>query len=303
MGRTKGAQNVKSFQRRTSIETSPSSEVRHLSGASGNPLEDFRALLKHQENFLTWLDGRHKQIVVLSEENKKLRGKRPGKGPVGAKEATFEKYRWYVQQLVLLEAINAFETFYKRTLVELGKILQDYVNPDEFRDVKLDARLIWSTAGLISASALMFEQSLFHDLEAIDKCCKILTGERRYMQTPPTPALKRRVKALRGIFQVRHTLSHNNGQVTDGDAAKFKRFGFTVKQAQIIDPQKQALGLAIIRELGDEARAFTEWLAGASARFLQGQVTSSGAVVLASKKSELEALLGSHSCWASVTWS
>jgi hypothetical protein len=301
--RTKGAKNFVSFEKRTAVETSSSKEVRHLANIKGSPLEEFRDLLKHQENFLDWVDRRHVVIVELKNEVRRLGKQSKGKGPTGAKEATFVKYRWYAEQLVLLEAINAFESFYKKTLVCLGTLLRDYVQPEAFRDIKIDAPLVWSTAGQISAPALMFEQSLFHDLEAVDKCLHMLVEDRRYNQNAPKSTVADRVKALRAIFQIRHTLSHNNGLVTEGDASKFKRLKFQIAVGEVIDPAKNYLGIAVFRILGAEANEITTWLACATAAFLQKCITNRGLAVPSAQRQDLESLLGVHPCWATITWS
>ncbi len=303
MSRPKGAKNFISLEERHSIPTSSSKEVRHLASIKGNPLEEFRGLLKHQENFLDWVDGRHDTIVRLKKEIHILKSAAKSNGPTGAKEGTFIKYRWYAEQLVLLEAINAFETFFKKTIVRLGTLLVDYVLPEAFKDVKIDASLIWSTAGQIDAPALMFEQSLFHDLEAIDKCLQMLVGARRYNQNSPKPAMSKRVKALRTIFQIRHTLSHNGGLVTSGDALKFKRLRFNVNSSEVIDPAKDYLGVAVFRILNAEASEMTAWLADATATFLQACVADRALAVPSSGRSDFEKLLGASASWKAVTWS
>ncbi len=193
--------------------------------------------------------------------------------------------------------------FFEKTLVRLGMLLGDYVPPDAFKDIKIDAPLVWSTAGQISASALMFEQSLFHDLEAIDKCLQMLVEARRYNQHSPKPGLAKRVKAIRAIFQIRHTLSHNSGLVTDGDAAKFKRLKFQITPSEVIDPARDYLGTAVFLILDAEATEMTAWLADATATFLQKCITDRTLAVPLSSKGDFEKLLGTRPSWANVTWS
>jgi hypothetical protein len=301
--RPKGTKNIIAFEKRTTVETTSSEEIRHLANLKGSPLQEFSGLLKHQENFLNWVDDRHDIIVELGEEIRLLKRRPKGKGPPAAKEGTFEKYRWYSKQLILLEAINAFEAFYKKTFVQLGIVLHDYVQPEVFKDIKIDPTLVWSTAGQISAPALIFEQSLFHDLEAIDKSTQMLVGYRRYNQNSPDAHLADRVRALRAIFQIRHTLSHNNGLVTDGDAAKFKRLKFNIAAGEVIDPSNNYLGLAVFRELNSEADEFTKWLASATSNFLISCITKRSLSIPAAKRKDLESLLGAHASWAKVTWS
>lgn len=300
--RTKGSKNVTGFGKRESIDTSSSKQVQHLANITGNPLTEFQGLLTHQENFLYWVDQRHDAIVALKEEVRTLRGLPKTKGPSGAKEATFVKYRWYAEELVLLEAINAFETFYKKTFIGLGELLQEYVQPEAMKSIKVEARLLWSITGDLSVPALVFEQSLFHDLDAIDSSSEMLIGKKRYNQNSPTNLLGERVRALRSIFQIRHTLSHNNGLVTDSDASKFKRLKYEVKAKEVIDPAKNQLGLAVFRELRDESREFTLWLATATAEFLLVCVTDRGLIVPSTRRTEFENLLGANPCWATVPW-
>jgi hypothetical protein len=301
--KTKGAKNITPFGRRTGVETSSSKEVRHLANIKGTPLSEFQGLLNHQVNFLAWVDTRHDMIVGLKKDLYKLKKKKKGKGPTGAKEATFVKYRWYAEQLVLLEAINAFETFYKKTFIGVGAILQEYVQPELMRPVKIEARLLWSITDAISVPALVFEQSLFHDLEAIDGASDMLIGKRRYNQNSHPNPLEERVKALRAIFQIRHTLSHNSGLVTESDGAKFRRLKFDITTKEVIDPAKNHLGLAVFRELEAEAKDFTSWLADKTATFLEACITDRGLEIPTSKQNELESLLGPHASWATVPWS
>ncbi len=301
--RTLGAKNIVPFAKRMDLETSSSQEVKHLANIIGNPLTEFRGLLNHQENFLDWIDERHEKIVELKTEIQALKNVAPGKGPIGAKEGTFVKYRWYAEHLVLLEAINAFETFYKKTFIGLGTIVQDFVQPEEMKDSKIDARLLWSLSGQMSIPAVLFEQRLFHDLDAIDDTTEMLVGKKRYIQKNPPKALAERVRAIRGIFQIRHTLSHNGGLVTDSDAAKFKRLKFGLTAKEVIDPSKNFLGATILHELDSEAEDFTAWLASATADFLNECIKDRGLAVAAAKGQELETLLGIHPCWKTVTWS
>lgn len=300
--RTLGSKNVTSFGKRPDIATSASLQVRHLANLTGNPLTEFQGLLNHQDNFLVWIEERHDKIVELKNEVQQLNGVAPG-GHSGAKEATFVKYRWYAEQLVLLEAINAFETFYKKTFIGLGNVIQEFVQPDVMKGVKIEVRLLWTITGQMSVPALVFEQSLFHDLDAIDEASEMLIGKKRYNQNSTNNPLSERVRALRGIFQIRHTLSHNNGLVTDSDAAKFKRLKFGITAKDIIDPVRTSLGLAVFRELEAEAIDFTTWLSTVTAEFLTKCSADRGLAVPAAKNHKLQTLLGAHACWATVPWS
>jgi hypothetical protein len=302
MGRTIGAKNVQAFENRHKVETSNGDQVRHLADIKGTPLQEFVGLLQHQKRFVDWVDSRHSTIVDLKADIDQLNGLQKRSGPRGAKNATFVKYRWYAQQLIMLEAVNAFETFYKKTFVALGTVLRDYIKAEVFKDYRIDATVVWSTAGIVSAPVLIFEQGLYHDLEAIDKATQALVRQRRYNQQDPKSAISKRITALRIIFQVRHTLSHNNGMVTDGDAAKFRRLGFAVNAGEIIDPAKDNFGLAILKQLQTEAGDFTDWLARAVHEFLNSQVEQGNLLIPYTKKKEMIEILGEHDCWKHVMW-
>ncbi len=303
MGRIAGATNVTPFGQRASIETSANQEIRHLSNIIGNPLSEFEGLLTHQSNYLAWLDKRHEKVKQLQVENNNLKGVVAAQGPLGTKEGTYVKYRWYAEELILLEAINAFENFYKKSFVGLGNILQEYVEPSKFpREISIEPRLIWDVATNATASELMFGSGLFHRLETIDDCSKMLIANIRYTKQNNPDALKRRSKSLRAIFQIRHTLSHNSGRVTAADRAKFLRLGFQIDSEKVIDPSKNKLAISIFKELRTEAREYAEWLAKGTAGYLTQQINSFGVVVPTAKHDKLTTLLGNYPCWGTVNW-
>jgi hypothetical protein len=304
--RTSGAKNVVPFEGRNSIDTSNGANVRHLADIKGTPLVEFCGLLRHQQNFLDWVETRHDSIVNLKSQINTLQNKSKGKGPTGAKDATFRKYRWFAEQLVLLEAINAFEAFYKKTFVGLGTVLQTYVLPKADRVVKISELELWNAAGQAVFPSLVpslaFEHELFHDLDNVDRASETLIGRRRYQKKLQANPLADRVKALCGIFQIRHTLSHNSGRVTDGDRAKFTDLKFLITAQEIIDPMKNQLGIAILRTLGTEAQEFTHWLANGTATFLTECINMRAIRVPAAKRQELELLFGAHQSFANVPW-
>jgi hypothetical protein len=305
--RTKGSKNITPFGERTDIGTSAGAQVRHLADIKGSPLDEFVGLLNHQARFLNWLESRHYVIVDLKKQVYKLSKKKKGQGPTGAKKETFVKHRWYAEQLVLLDAINAFETFYKKTFVSLGTALRSYVLPDEQRVVSVSARRLWTITGENVFPSLVpelaFEQDLFHDLSAIDRASEMLIGRRRYNKKSPKNPLAKRVRALSGIFQIRHTLSHNSGVVTDGDKSKFNDIGFIIDTHGIVDPTKDHLGFAIFKELEAEANDYTAWIASATAEYLNDCIQERNLAIPESTKAELEGVLGPHACWESVKWS
>jgi hypothetical protein len=304
--RTRGTRNIKPFGERNGVPTSSSANLRHLSSTGGNPLEQFTGLLNHQASFLLWVDKRHEAIVALKKEIITLKKLPAKKGAVGAKAATFVKYRWYAEHLVLLEGINAFEAFYKNTFTKLGAILRPFVQPDPERVVPINARLLWAIAGETVlpdlVPTLVFEHQLFHDLDEVDKATDMLVGKRRYNRKTKQNPLADRVRAIRGIFQIRHTLSHNSGVVTKSDQAKFADLGFTLAKDEVIDPVKERLCLAVFKELEKEAGEFTLWLRQETAAFLSACIADRGLAVPAARRTELEALLGADACWAGVDW-
>lgn len=71
----------------------------------------------------------------------------------------------------------------------------------------------------------------------------------------------RNVRAFdrRAIFQIRHTLAHNQGLVTASDSAKFSFHGYLAVSSEIIDPAKDNLGESVRRFLRKEAADYTDW--------------------------------------------
>ena len=304
--RTEGATNIPHFDQLERIGTNATSQIKHLSDIEGTPLKQFQSLLRHQKNYLNWIETRHDKIKELQSKLDE-HVSRSGQGPAGAKDTVFAKYRWYSEQLVILEGINAFETFYKQTLTKLGTILKDYVHPSEDRVIRINARQLWSISGETVTSslipALVFENQIFHDLDTVDQATDMLIGQRRYQKRNNPPPHPERVKALRGIFQVRHTLSHNGGKVIPGDAEKFRDYGYTISENEIIDPNEGRTGHSIFKTIEDEAKDFNVWLIVNTANYLQSCINDRGLTVELGKQTELEGLLGSHSDWANVSWS
>lgn len=297
-----GAINVQPFSSRKEIETSSDGEIKHLSDIAGNPRDHFLGLLRHQKSYLNWIETRHDKIIAHKKTIDELTSPLKKRSRAGAKDSTFNKYRWYSEQLIILEAVNAFEAFYKKSFINLGELIQSYVRLEEMKDRKIDARLLWMITDVLSVPALVFEQCLFHDLDSIDEAAHLLIQDKRYKQNSNPNLLKDRVRCLRTIFQIRHTLSHNNGLVTESDAAKFRRLGFSVKSKEIVDPNKNHFGIAMLRELEAEAKDFTDWLAQKTASFLIDCVNSNGVSVKSTMRPKLEFLLGAHPDFANVPW-
>lgn len=297
MPRPKGAVNIVRFEKRSRIETSSSQEIRHLADAGPNPLKQFKDLLRHQENFLNWIDDRHNNLQEMNRTLIELEGGQR-KGP---KDAVYRKYRWYCEHLTLLEAINGFEVFYKQTLIALASALREFVPPGNIKG-SIDGRVLWSTTGEVDIASLLFEHQLFHDLDNIDKATQMLINARRYNVNNPKSPLKETMKAIQAIFQLRHTLSHNGGLVTGSDSTKFKVFGYDAPAEEVIDPTKEHLGKVVLILLRDEATTFTEWIRKSTIVYLQEAASRNLQIPLVKRQVLLDQLGGGKE-WDAVPWS
>jgi hypothetical protein len=296
MARTPGAKNIAQFEDREQISTSSSGDIKHLSGA-GTVLADFQRLMKHQRNYANWLETRHFDLKEAKEATKKADGSQ-SRGP---KDATYEKYAWYSESLCLLEAINAFETFYKRSLISLAKALREHVSAESLKG-SVDARVLWAATVDASPIDLIFESRLYHDLDVTDEATQMLVGAKRYNKSAQKNPLKKRIRALQAIFQVRHTLSHNHGLVTESDATKLSLYGFRAKVDEVIDPSKDKLGDVVRDLLESEAKEFTDWLLESAAAYLKKSTDSSGNALRSATLASLKKNLGSHSALTKLSW-
>lgn len=293
MPRTKGAKNIIPFEQRSSIQSSPNAEIQHLAvGSQQTALESFMALLRHQTNYINWIQTRHKEL--------RLAKSRAGSS-WGPKTATYDKYKWHAEHLLLLESINAFEVFFKRTLVRLGSAIGQYVPADRVKG-SIDARILWTAQNTSSASDLIFESRLYHDLDSIDQATESLVQTRRYKKNNPDPVLRNTVRALQAIFQIRHTLSHNHGLLTASDAGRLSLLGFHVKTGEVIDPTKDNLGESIRRAMQAEAVAFTSWLLGRTADYLNYVHTHAGLQLSRPTLVELEDRIGKDTALSALPW-
>lgn len=295
MVRVVGAKNIKPLSSRAELSSTDKADIRHLaSHVDSSPREQFKTLLSHQKNFLNWMDSRHNELI---EAKRTLNP--GGRGP---KDAIYKKYRWYAQQQSLLEAINSFEAFYKNTFINLGSALQSYISPEKIKGT-VDAKVLWSNQSQISASALIFEHQLFHNLTTIDDVTNMLVGARRYMPNNNNNPLKDRVKTIQVIFQIRHTLSHNQGKITQSDRAKFATLGYEVVLDEILDPSKDHLGDVVRDVLLLECNDFTEWVLEKAADHLLKANQESGAILHLATKESIEQLVGSHVALSRLSWS
>ena len=302
MPRTPGAQNIVHFEARQQIASTDSANIRHLAVAAGSPLVQFQASLRNADNFLDWIVERHETLQHLYGQLALHNQNQPVQGPHGPKTATFNKYRWYAEQLALLEAINHFEVFFKRTFIALGDLIQEFVPVEKVKG-EIDAKVLWSLENQPSISSLFFERQLFHDLETIDKATVMLVDRRRYNINQPHQNMVQRVRCLRAVFQIRHTLSHNAGVITASDAAKFTALGFNTTVQNVIDPRLDNFATAVFRLMIREANDFTVWLRAAVTGFLQNAVANRGLTVPIAKRDPLRELLGGTVAdWNVVNW-
>lgn len=296
MARVKGAKNIVSFAKRTQIETTATKGIRLLIKEEQCPLMDLKTLLRNQENFLYWIADRHEKLQKAKNELAPQTEPAGKKGPKGPKDATFRKYKWYAEHLLLLEAINGLEVFYKRTFIALGNALHEFIPAGEVKGA-IDAKILWSLTDDINAPSLIFENQLFHNIETINEATRMLVGKTRYQNNSHI------TKCIKAVFQIRHTLSHNSGLVTDSDATKFKILGFEIKSKEVIDPTSQNLSSAIFKFLRQEAKDFTDWLRNSTIEFLTDILKNQGPQIPASKKGPLKRLLGGDdTTWNMISW-
>lgn len=294
MARKLGAGNIKAFDKTISVATTDGQEIRHLARQFGlTPITQFDAQLRNQRSYLAWIDSRHSELL---DAKRQLNPN--GRGP---KDAIYRKYRWYAEQQSLLEAINGFEVFYKSTFIELSRAIRRYVPAQKIKG-SVDARVLWVSQGSASFMSLIFEHQLFHNLETIDDMTAMLVGARRYMPNNTNNPLRQRVRAIQCAFQIRHTLSHNQGRVTQSDKAKFASFGYEATHSEVIDPSKDYLGISIRDLLLLEAKEFTEWLLQKTADFLSEQNRNAGVILKEKTRQRIERLLGIHPAITALPW-
>ena len=264
------------FETRSTVPTARGSLLRYVA-VDGTPLERYEKLLKHQQNFLAWLDQRHNLLTEANLEIAALSRATVTSGTAAAKSETFRKYEAYSLQLVLLEAINGLETFYKSLFIELARAIGSYV-PDSRIKGTVDAKILWLHGAEVDPTSIIFESRLLHDCDRIDDVSQMLIAA-KYYGPQQGPARQRRLLSLKCIFQIRHTLSHNSGVVTQSDSAKFALLRYSVTPNQFIDPSKDDLGLAVLQFLREEARAYASWLRDATFAYLALEAARMGVSV------------------------
>lgn len=280
------------FEERQKVETSKASLLRYVA-AAGSPLERFHTLLGHQASFLKWVEQRHVHLTAAKERIASLTGAPTTQGPNGPKSETFRKYQSYSQQLVLLEAVNGFEVFFKNTFIELARCLRSHV-PDQRISGSVDARVLWMYGAAIDPVSVLFESRLFHDTKEIDKVTQMLI-EQKYYSGKLDPHRQTRLQALKCIFQIRHTLSHNSGVVTHSDASKFKLLGYVAEPDRFINPSADGLGEVVFEFLKEEASEYTDWLRDKTVQYLTAEMTRAAASLPDDMRGALAACLGGDS--------
>ena len=293
MGRPAGKKNIVHLKDRTALSTTNTSGIIHLSENNKlSHIEQFKSLLRHQNNYLNWIDDRHEKLTEYANELDK-------KNPKGK---TYKKYRWYAEQLVLLESINAFESYYKATIIGIAESLHHSGIPPLEISGKIDRSVIWEHSEEDSLVSLLFESNIYHDLSTIDKATKSLVGAERYKPSQPTDEMREIVRSLKLIFQIRHTLSHNKGRITKSDAIKFKTIGYQAAHGEVFDPTIDQFGWIIKECIKKEATEFNKWILKETANRIKGyfhQISSSPPVDL---KSTIERSIGGHPDLTDLNW-
>jgi len=284
MPRTEGSTNIAPFSTRSQIPVS-STQAIQLRGANLGPFEQFKATVDHQRNYLRWLQTRHDKIIGLNAELAQAQTGQPPKRK-GAKDATHRKYLWFAECMALLDVINAFEFFYKNSCIDLAMALADIIPASQIKG-SIEARFIWQSQGY-SPQHLLFEHRLFHDLKYVNEATQMLIGKPYYNVQPNNTTCR----CIHAIFQVRHTLSHNSGQMTQSDATKLQTLGFHACPDGAIDPGKDSFGEAIVRFLVDEVKNFTSWLEAETVAFIDAY-SAAGTVVPVHKSHLLKMFSGS----------
>jgi len=300
MARPPGSKNMIRFLDRKRIPTSRHTDVSYYP-SSKNPLTVYQGQLSNARNFLLWLDKTQEALrSTISDLNVYLEANNvtSRRGPKGA---TSGKYKWYSQQLTLLESINGFESFVKQSLIVLTDLIAQFLKHTRFNGTVDVSRLIESSTP-VSVGKLLWEDQLFHHPDSIDDATNKLIGAKLYTINRMTEENYPRGRALLCAFQIRHTLSHNCGYVTQSDMMKFRHIRFQVDQDQLIDPSKDQLGEAVLQFLEREAELFNAFLILETANSLNRILRSNGESIPWSKRRDFEILLGRSSNWDNLPW-
>lgn len=266
MGRTAGAPNITPFEHRREIPVAHTSQLQFIKDDM-SPLRQFETIVRRQQTFIKWMQTRHERIIEQKREIIKLDTGRH-QNRAGAYDKSYRKHRWHAQRMALLDVVNAFEFFYKTTIIRLAYHLHGIVPSSEITG-NVNASFLWESQRGYSIADMIFEHRLFHDLAEVNKCTKMLIGKGRYECQPGNS----RYRQIQCIFQIRHTLSHNCGKLTQSDAAKIKKYQYQVSPDGVIDPDKDFFGDSVMRHLRTEARDFTDWIKDETIQYLRKKVT------------------------------
>lgn len=297
MARTAGSKNITRFEDRRKITTTRKASVLHIANDDLIPLNQFKGIIKNQNNYLGWLKNMRDQLAnhkSLHNTTNNL----TGRCALSLKNTPYNKYSWYVRQILLLELINGFEVFYKTSIVKLAESIKPYINPESLKG-DVDAKILWHANENASLMALIYEKKLFHDVSSVDEATNSLICKKRYNpNNKNSPIYKAVVRKLEAIFQIRHTLSHNSGLVTESDAAKLKILGYNINTDEAIDPSADRLDLAIARFLREEAEQFTTWLRIETKSYLASNTIK----ITPNERDQLKKYFGGDDTfWGSVT--
>lgn len=268
MPRTQGSKNVAPFDQRKRIDTTDSAKILHMADYESSPIEHFRSTIKNQNNFMGWMKNQNDQLKKMKAgENARLGLN--GRRALSVKGKPYNKYSLYIQQVFLLEIINSYEVFYKRSIIRLAEIMKPYITPDSLKG-EVEAKVLWYANSSTSMMSLIFEKRLYHDLASVDDATNMLVGRKRYNpNNKKGPIYDSIVVKLRAVFQIRHTLSHNSGYVTGSDAAKLRNLGYEIEDGEVLDPFGNGLLLSVSRFLRNEAEEFTDWLRDSAKDYLK----------------------------------
>lgn len=256
----------------------PTTSLQEIKGFSNfenlTTLQIFKKQIDKQKNFFKWLDSKIDTIDELVEKSK-------GEKKNTARNRSYAQYLWYLRKLLLLDIINSFETFYKNIAIDIANILTIYIDEIKVKgSVEKSLILKASDSDIIN---LIFESDLYHSISSINDITNVFfqycSSKQFYSNDMRTENCTKKIRCKNDInkinlvFQIRHTLSHNNGFVTVSDAKKIKVLSGKVKEKETIDPSKNidiknkqkntrviSYHEAICKFLYQEASEFNDWV-------------------------------------------
>ena len=115
-------------------------------------------------------------------------------------------------------------------------------------------------------------------------------------------SIRERVLAIQAAFQIRHTLSHNQGKVTQSDRSKLVALGLDIEHGEVIDPSSDNLGKSIREFLESEAKSYTAWLLSETAKYLKSRFDAKEIELTIKLKERIEKSVGTHPDLSALTW-